>query len=104
MKHVLMLTLLLGLSFVLPSPGLAIEAGNEQSDKPKDNKPEPEKPTRDRPKENDGRDREQPRHVPQHWTGTCEYLPDGRILVHTAFLHNPEIAARQCREWLEERN
>ncbi len=39
----------------------------------------------------------------QHWTGVCEYLPDGRLLVHTAFLRNPQIAAEQCREWLEER-
>lgn len=39
----------------------------------------------------------------QHWTGVCEYLPDGRLLVHTAFLRNPQIAAQQCREWLEER-
>lgn len=39
----------------------------------------------------------------QHWTGVCEYLPDGRLLVHTAFLRNPQIAAEQCREWLEEK-
>jgi len=42
-------------------------------------------------------------YVAQHWTGVCEYLPDGRLLVHTAFLRNPQIAAEQCREWLEER-
>lgn len=78
----------------------------EDNNPPKDNPPPKDEKPKDKPRRDDngGRENNGKGHEPQHWTGVCEYLPDGRILVHTAFLHNPEIAARQCREWLEERN
>lgn len=75
---------------VLAAPAYAIEP-----DKPT----QPEKP----PRQPADKGNPYTPQEPQHWTGVCEYLPDGRLLVHTAFLRNPQIAAQQCREWLEER-
>lgn len=61
--------------------------------------PKPEPPAKPRQPADKGNPYDTPE--PQHWTGVCEYLPDGRILVHTAFLRDPQTAAIQCRQRLE---
>lgn len=71
-----------------------------ESEEPETEVPVKPTPTPKTP-DSDGPDRSEDPVEAQHWTGTCERMPDGRILVHTAFLRNQEIAHRQCKERIE---
>lgn len=84
---------------ILAAPAYAIDAPPE---KPPEKPPAPPA-VAETPRQPTDKGKPETPYEAQHWTGVCEYLPDGRILVHTAFLRNPQIAAEQCREWLEGR-
>ena len=81
-----------------PEPTKPTPTPEPSKPEPTPTAPEPSKPSVTRDKGSDSA------YVPteeQHWTGTCYYEKEThRVFVHTAFGHNPEKAAKQCKERL----